>query len=186
MVVSALDIRLAASTPLGLPAGADIVVGHSRAALQPKTTPFLDGMAYASRVTSTVPGAGRSALVRMPCLGTGDAINRNTTAGVSLPLVLTTGTATSTATGTVRHAAADAVTTDTIEDVELLGVVSAQEVKAQAEASKAGNTDTFSAADSTFENISVMGTALPPGPVAPNTVVAVPGVGTLYLNRVLQ
>jgi hypothetical protein len=186
MIVNALHIRLGASNPLGLPAGANIVVGHARAVLQAKQAPFLDGMAYASQINATVASAGKSALVRMPCHGTDGVVHTNTTVGVAVPLVLTTGTATSTATGTASHAMADGVTTDTIQDVDLLGMVTAQVVTAHAHASRTGNVDTFSTAGSKFENISVMGVTLPPDGVKPNSHYDLPGVGTLYLHRVIR
>jgi hypothetical protein len=186
MIVNALHIRLGADNPLGLPAGADIVVGHARAALQPKQAPFLDGMAYASKINAGVASSGKTALIRMPCHGTDGATLTNTTAGVEVPLVLTTGTATSTATGTASHAAGDAVTTDTIQNVDLLGMVSAELVTARAHASKIGGVEKFSTAGSSFENISVMGTTLPPDGVKPNSHYDLPGVGTLYLHRVIK
>jgi len=186
MVVNALHIHLGAANPLGLPAGADIIVGHARAELGAKQTPFLDGKAYATQVNATVAASGKSALVRMPCLGTHGDVRTNTTAGVAIPLVLSTGTATSTATGTVSHKKADGVTTDTIENVSLLGVVSAQLVTAQAHASETSGATSFSADGSAFENISVMGVTLPPDGVAPNSQYDLPGIGTLYLNRRIQ
>jgi hypothetical protein len=70
--------------------------------------------------------------------------------------------------------------------VNLLGMVSAELVTARAHASKIGGVEKFSTAGSSFENISVMGTTLPPDGVKPNSHYDLPGVGTLYLHRVIK
>ena len=101
------------------------------------------------------------------------------------PNVITTGTETSTATGTASKSAAAGATSATIQTASLLNIISADAVSAQVNASMVGKTRTFGDT-STFGNISVLGIPTLPNPVPPNSQYAIPGVGTLYLHRVIQ
>jgi hypothetical protein len=187
IIVNAIHVRVTATNPAGLPVGTNIIVGHAKAGLDQITTPILDGNAYGSKVGGAgALNSGKTALVHVPCLGSDGAVLSNSTASTTVPGALSTGTTLSTATGTVKNTTASATTTSTIQDVTVAGMVSVDEVKAQANASANRANRTFSDTGSSFTNISVSGVPTLPDPVPPNSVFAIPGVGTLYLHRIIQ
>ncbi len=185
MIVNALHLHIDVTNAFGFPVGTDLVVGHARSALDKNPNRLLDGRAYGTQIVGIGAASGKTALVHLPCQGTGGEVRTNTTAGTVIPNVISTGTETSTATGTTSKSAASGATSATIQTVSLLNIISADTVSAKVSASMLGKVRTF-ADTSTFGNISVLGIPTLPDPVPPNSQYAIPGVGTLYLHRVIQ
>jgi hypothetical protein len=131
--------------------------------------------------------AGRTFPISMPCLGTNGRLRTNTGVGVTVPGLLTTGTITDTARGTVDANAATGEMTSTVDDANVLtGLVTATVIRADAHASTDGSTFKFRDTGSTFATLSVAGFPGIDANVAANTQITVPNVGTLYLHRVIR
>ena len=186
IIVNALHVHVAVTNAFGFPVGTDLLIGHTRASLVQNPTKLVGGQAYATSVEGTGLSAGKTAVVRLPCEGTDGAVRINTSAGTVIPDVLSTGTEKSTASGTATRSFASGVTTDTVQNVLLLNLVSADEVKAEANGTKFSGDAEYTDAGSAFTGIAVVGIPLLPDPVPPNYVHKIPGVGTLYLHRVIQ
>lgn len=187
LTVNMIHVTLTVPNPLA-PVGTEIIVSHATSDLEGPTIGAVDGRAYGtSAYVGTVASSGPTAVVVLPCLGTDGSVITNTTAGVALPSLATTGLISDTAEGTVSATSENSETTSTVQSVSLLeGLVSATVVRADAHASMAGTTTTLSDAGSTFATLSVAGDPGISVNVAPNTVVPLPGIGTLYLHRVIQ
>jgi hypothetical protein len=169
----------------GVAKGTQIIVAHATSDLELNKAGSLDGIAYGTRahVGHSVI-SGPSAVVHMPCAGTDGRVKTNSVAGVSIPGVGSTGTVTDTAQGTIDATTATGETTSTAQAVDLLSsLVTADLVKADAHASKAGGVITLSDAGSTFVNLVVNDQPIS-GDVAPNTKIRVDGL-MIWLHRVI-
>jgi hypothetical protein len=189
LTVNAIDLTVTvASTGLGL--GTKIVIGHAHSALLGPTTGEMGGIAFGASLTGTgVVALGRVAPAYLPCLGTDGVTDTNTTLGITTPLV-STATISSSDEGDALPAGPQATTSDTIQGVNLLpgvlgSLVSATTVTATASATLANGITTVSETGSQFVGLSVAGFPLINDDVAPNTELSIPGVGTLWLNRVI-
>jgi hypothetical protein len=134
--------------------------------------------------------SGQSAPISVPCLGTGGETRSNFVASVKAPSdgsVLNATTIRTTARGTVGPSSASAETTATVDAATVLStLVQATAVKAGAHASSSGGSPSFSDAGSSFGSLSVSGHPEIGVDVQPNTQVAIAGLGTLWLHRVIQ
>lgn len=119
------------------------------------------------------------------CLG--NALITKTQVGITVPNVLSSGTITDTAQGSITASSSSAQTTSTVQMVNLLnGTIKANTVQGQANASTTnGSTFNFSQSGS-FVNLTVAGHPEITSNVAANTKVTLAGIGTLYLHRVIQ
>jgi hypothetical protein len=184
--VNMIHVVVLQQNPQNVPPATQVIVAQAQTGVS-KFAAALDGVAYGSEVTAgqTIV-AGRTAVVKQGCLGTNGAIHSNNINGVNVPNALTTGTVVDTAKGTVTQTNASGEMTSTVQSVNLGGgAITADAVRADASASSDGTTSTFSDAGSQFVNLVVSGTPIS-DPVPANTVMAVPGLGTLYLHRVIQ
>jgi hypothetical protein len=188
LVVRAIDLEISASNTVGLPAGLHVVVGEARTGLTGPAIAILGGRAYASRSsTASMITTGASAVALLGCDGTAGKIETNSTVGISVPGLATSGTATSTAEGTVNGTSASGTTTDTIQGLDLLnGLVTATAVQSSVTVTKTKGHHDVLTDGSAFTGLKVAGDPAITDAVPPNTVVPIPGVGTLYLHRVTQ
>ena len=189
LTVRMIHVTISQANLLGIAVGTDIIVSHARSTLTGPVTAFLDGKAYgtsANLVGSTIQ-SGPSALVTMPCLGTGGVLKTNEIALVNLPGIITSGTVYSTAQGTVSSGSASGEMTSRVQGVNVLnGFITADVVKADAHASSDGTTPSFSDQGSGLVNLSIAGHPTITADAKPNTKVSLPGLGTLYIHRVIQ
>jgi hypothetical protein len=187
LTVNMIHVDVTESNPL-VPVGTQIIVSHASSGLQQvSSTQSLDGQAYGSfAFVGSVVLAGRTAPVAMPCQGTGGNILTNAVSAVNVPPIVTSGTVTDTAQGTVSSTLASAETTSTVQSASLLdATVTANLVVADAHASSTGGSVTLSDEGSSIVNLVINGTPYSGDP-APNTKVQLPGIGTLWLHRVIQ
>jgi hypothetical protein len=99
--------------------------------------------------------------------------------------VLSTGSISDTAGIGINSSVSSAETTSTVQTVNLLGgIVTADLVKADAHGSYDGVTHHLNDSGSSFTNLKVNGQDM--SNVAANTSVAISGVGTLWLHRVIS
>lgn len=188
LTVNALHLVVTTENRLGIALGSNLVVSHATSGLSGPVAGVLDGNAYGTRLgVGNAVKSGPSFQVFLPCLGTEGALRSNAGSGVSLGTALTTGTLSNTARGSVSTGSATGETTSSVQSANLLrGVLKATVIKADANAAKAGSGFSFSDACSSFGTLSVNGHPEIGTNVAPNTTVALPGVGTLYLHRVIR
>jgi len=191
LIVEAIDLKVTVANSLGLGLGTEIVVGHARSDLPGTTSGVMGGVAFGTSLTGDgIAGLGRTAPVYLPCQGTGGVTITNTTVGITTPLV-STGQISSAAEGDILPAGPQATLADTISNVDLVpgvlgSLLSVSAVTASASATVANGTTTLSEAGSQFVGLSVAGFPLLTDNVPANTVLPILGVGTLYLNRVIE
>lgn len=167
----------------------DIVVAHAKSGLgKPVQTGLLGGHAYATKadVAGGLLISGPTALVGIPCLSTKGNVHTNTLVGITIPGILSSGTATDTAQGMDNSTAATAATTSTIQALNVLsGLVTADVVKAAATATKpSGGTVTLSDAGSSLANLTVAGVPIAADTHA-NTKITLAGL-TVWIHRVIK
>ncbi len=180
VVVTVLD------NAFGLEEGTQIIVSHAEVISKDVTGP-LTGNAYSSQVTlGNEIESEPTAIVWVQCVGTNGQLLTNQVAGISVPTLLQAGTATNTARGWTSPFP-KGTTTSTVQGVNLLnGLVTATAVKAVASVAKPGLTPTFSTEGTRFLDLHVTGFPEITDAVAPNTSIDIPGIGTLWLRRVVQ
>ena len=188
LTVNALHLVITSSNKLGIAVGTNVVVSQAVSGLSGPVAGVLSGYAYGSQVdVGTVATSGASFVAFLPCLGTGGAVRTNTGAGVTLGTALKTGTITNTVKGTLTASSATGETTSTVQSVDLLnGLVKASVIKAGARSYTSGSTFAYSDLGSSFGSLTVAGHPEIGPKVAPNTRVDLPGIGTLYLHRVVK
>jgi hypothetical protein len=186
--VNAIHLVITGTNRLGIAPNTNVIVSHADSGLGGPVAGTLDGIAYGSSATvGSLVTAGRTFPISMPCLGTNGRLRTNTGVGVTVPGLLTTGTITDTARGTVDANAATGEMTSTVDDANVLtGLVTATLITADAHASTDGSTFKFRDTGSTFATLSVAGFPGIDANVAANTQITVPNVGTLYLHRVIR
>jgi hypothetical protein len=170
----------------GVAKGTQIVVSHATSGLAINKVGTLDGNAYGTAaVAAHTVVSGETARVLMGCGGTGGDLNTNSVTSVKVPKVLSTGTVTDTAQGSISGTKATSETTSTVQGVKALGgLVTADVIKADAHATKASGTRAFGDAGSVFTNLVVNGKQIS-GHVAANTKIVIGNI-TVWLHRVLH
>lgn len=185
--VEMLRIVITRNNSLDIPIGARITVGHARAAYS-RTEPvgLVGGAAWAADATSNVATVenrvGKAAAVYLGCFGSGDVTRTNNVEAISAPGLLITGTGETSIRGAVNAFRALAVGKSRIEQVDLLdGFITADVIEGVSRTNRtAAGIRTASFQGSHFVNLRVAGILIGDN-VAPNTVLLVPGVGTLVL-----
>jgi hypothetical protein len=190
LTVNAIHVDVSQTNGLGIPKGAQIYVGHAQSQLLEKTiNGVLGGQAYGAsgRVLGDSVKLGKVAPISVPCTGTGGKTRHRTTAGISLPGIINSGTVDDTARGKQTKLGAEVTTSSTVEGLNLLqGLVGATAIRAQANATRDGSGTTFDSDGSQFVDLSIAGFPNIGDDVAPNTKVKIEGLGTLYLYRVMH
>jgi hypothetical protein len=190
LTVNAIHVDVTEDNALGIPKGAQVYVAHARASLLLRNfNGILHGFSYGAvgRALGNQIKIGRVAPISLPCFGTNGVTRHNTSAGVSIPGIITSGTVDDTVYG-IQTADGGAVTTSsTVQGLDLLsGLVGATTIKAQANGTKDANGSTFDDDGSFFLDLSVAGFPNIGDDVAPNTKLKIAGLGTLWLHRVIQ
>lgn len=142
--------------------------------------------AYGTHVTvGPVVKSGLSALSTLGCISGTGVTHTNTVTSVNAPPVLTTGTVDTSAASQGTATGVAATASSTVQSASVLGgLVSAAAVKSVSTASRNSSTGAFgvSAAGSSFVSLTVNGHPFS-GTPAPNTKIALPGVGYVILNQ---
>ncbi|MBA2560396.1 MAG: hypothetical protein H0V07_11030 [Propionibacteriales bacterium] len=187
LTVNALHLYVDTTGPV-FEKGTQVIVSHAFSGIASPKIAALGGKAYGSSLNvGKLVKSGPSFLKVMPCFGTKGVVRSNTGAGVDLGSVLRSGTIRNTVQGSVDRSSAVEETTSTVESANVLNrLVSAEVVKADANASTDGTTRRFNANGSSFLNLNVAGHSGIGDNVGPNTQVRIAGLGTLWLNRVIR
>jgi len=188
LTVNGLHLFVTTTNRLGVAVGSNLTISHADSALTGPVAGVLGGYAYGTKADlGTLALSGPSFTAYMPCQGTGGVLRSNTGAGVNLGTTLTAGTITDTDKGAISATSANGETTSTVQAANVLnGLVKATLVKADAHAASNGSTYTFTDTGSGYGSLTVTGHPEIGPSVAANTTVALPGIGTLYLRRVLR
>jgi hypothetical protein len=187
LVVNMIHVVVTSPNPL-VDVGTNIIVSHAKSRLVATSIAgTLDGFAYGSFVQQgRLLVSGLSALVQLGCQGTNGAVRRNSAVALDFQPAFATAVVTNTATGVVTSTSASAETTSTVEAANLLSsLVTADVIEAHAHSFTDGTTFTFTDTGTNFVNLSVRGFPDIGDDVAPNTRVALPGLGNLWLRRVI-
>ena len=183
LTVIGLHLVVTLSTPLAA-VGTQINVGYATSSLGGPVRGLLNGVGYGA--SAHVGGnviAGEQFPQPMPCLGTYGNTLTNSAVSAGIPGILTTGTVTDTAAGSVGAKRVSGQVTATVEGLSLAGMVTATAV--QADVTAAGNPPKFGDTSS-FTGLSVAGQPGIGDNVPANTKVPLPGIGTLWLHKVVQ
>lgn len=180
-------IALALSAVIGLAMASDLAPRSALAASPPGS---FNGEAYGT-FTTAVAGPiaatlGKTAYLPCPCQGTNGQTRTNTINSLSAGIggnVLTADVVTSTVRTDRTGDTAEATVTNTITGLNLLnGLITATTVKAVANTTADAQTITSNADGSTFVGLTIAGQSIVANP-APNTRIALPGVGAVVLNK---
>lgn len=138
------------------------------------------GDAYGAFVQTATASLARAPFATMDATGMGDAA----AAAVNVAGVLAAESLDSVTTGVVGENAASAQSGSTLQNVNILGgLITAQLVSAQSSSASNGSAASSNADGSTFAGLLVGGVAIADGTPAPNSQIALPGVGTVTLNE---
>jgi hypothetical protein len=176
----AIVVEVTIKNSLGVPVGTTIIVGHASVTGGGPLSGTLAGSASGTAVSGPEGVAGASYPVYVGCMGSSSS--QNAGAGVSFA-PLTTGAITDTATWTDTAAKLSAITSSTVNNLEVAGILSFGGVKASASAAKAGS-GVSTSGSVTLTNPKLLGTSEPVLPAHPsaNDTIKMNGV-TLVLNR---
>jgi hypothetical protein len=176
---------------LGVKPLTEVVIAQARAGFTDSKT-SLDGMAYGSLVkVGGLLRLGPSARVGLPCKGTGGTPVTNTLLSINLPPILNLGVMNTSVNGeAIAGGTSYSESSAEVLNLNLLGLVKADVIKSVAYAEKTGNTVTLKtegpkAGKTQFLTLIVLGNPITID-VAPNTKVSIPGLATLWLNRVIK
>jgi hypothetical protein len=179
--VIAIHVVVTATNSLA-PAGTQLFVSVANSSLRGPLAGLLSGGSFGTsvNVANTVM-SGPSFPAGLGCLGTGGQTLTNNAAGINIPGVLTSGTISDTAEGIVSATQVSGETSSTVQGLNLLnGLITAKVIKADVTTN--GNPPTLGD-KSSFLGLKVAGAPLITDNVPPNTAIALPGIGTLWLHR---
>ncbi|MDQ3492615.1 MAG: hypothetical protein M3452_05080 [Chloroflexota bacterium] len=185
--VEMLTIVITRANRLDLPIGTQIIVGHAVAQYDRDVpTGLVGGSVFAVDATSNVSTVenrfGRAAAEYLGCFSDGVRKLSNNVAVLDVPGVLQSGTGRTALRGVVNDDLASARGSSIIEDLDLLdGFITADLVQGVVKTQRlADGSRSVSYDGSRFVNLRVAGVPIGDD-VDPNTVINVPGVGTLTL-----
>ncbi|MEA2677122.1 MAG: hypothetical protein QOJ81_1263 [Chloroflexota bacterium] len=186
--VDMMRIVITRANSLDIPVGSEIISTHARAGYsRNESASVLGAAAWGSTATSSSADVrnafGRSAPVYLGCFARGTASGSNRVHEATYPQTLYTGLIVNRVHGEISSSLALASANSRIETVNLFnGLVTAEVVKGVATAYVDGSGGHVNFDGSRFLNLQVNGQAFGDN-VAPNTQVALPGIGTMTLFR---
>jgi len=185
--VNMIHVYVTLPNLLGIPLGTEIIVGSALSSVALYTAPAASsGGSYALEITGSLLNDGPIAQASIPCTSTYGKLVTVTQAGITIPLILTSGTMTDTARSDITPLMVDAQTTSSIQNLNLLaGLVTVGAMQDKATAVTSNGTNYQFSSSGTFTNLHVAGFPNIGDNVPPNTTLSIPGLGTLYLHRVV-
>lgn len=186
--VDGMRITSAKNNSMGLPARLVITIAHADASLIPQATGLVHGSAVGSEaVVNGKVTSGPAAERMLSCLGTNGATLTRRVDGSTVPSAVQNGTITSSVAGQIKGKHRFAMTRERIQGIDLLaGVVSAKTVTAKALVRRTAHGFSRSAKGSSFGDLVVAGKPAIGDKVPSNTKINLPGLGTLYLHRIVK
>ena len=184
--VNMLHVYVTLPNVLNIEVGTQIIVADAVSGLTEVFGPAsLDGLAFGTVVHSTLLSSSPTAQATVGCRG--NTLLVKTLAGINVPQVVSSGTITNTAQGSVTTTSSSSQTSDAIQAINVLaGTLSVDAIQTTASASTTdGTTFNFNSSGS-FVNLRVAGHSEITDNVPPNTKISLAGIGTLYLHRIIQ
>ena len=185
LTVTALHVVVGSGNALKLPAGT-LVISSAQASLHIPIHHVATGSAFGTRVQSgSVVRSGNTAPSYLPCGGSNGATSRNSTGTVSSTGLHGAAVHTS-ARSTDNAKATTVVTRAEVAGVNLLnGAIKASAITGQATVTRSGTSLKRSSAGTTIAGFTINGKKQAASQPA-NTKLSIPGLGTLYVNRVVR
>ncbi len=180
-----LVIRVLPGNTLGLAAGSTIQIASTTATVQDlPENQIYTGTGFSTRVRA-LSGAVTSsptAYIGVPCAG---GVAKNDVAGVNVPLLISSGTTTTTARGVSESARIYSKVTNTTASPRILGgLITADAIKAETTTSRSKATGKYYRSNtSTFAGLKIAGKSVASADLKANSVVEIPGVATVTVNR---
>lgn len=176
-------VRLLKDNPLGLPTDTKITIASARASVDPVAGSALHaGSGFSTRVRA-LDGVVRSsptASVGMPCLG---GHRRNNVAEVNVPLLINSGTTTTTATGASKGDRTwSRVINRTASPRILGGLISADAIVADTTVSRTGD-ETSMKDRSSLVGLRVAGRKVADVDLEPNSTIEIPGIAKVTVHK---
>jgi hypothetical protein len=185
ITVTALTVNVQGNNSLGLPAG-KMLISRATATLHRPTHRQASGNAYGSRIVSgDQVKSGKTAPIYLPCGGSNGGTRRNNSGATSSQALQGAATHT-TARSTDSAQRTMALVTSTISGANLLGgVIKADTIVAHARATRSGTTLSRSSSGTSIGDLTINGQRQS-GTQPVNTKHAIPGIGTLWIHRVIK
>ncbi len=181
--ITMIDVHVTMTNSFKLKAGTHfIIVAASSQNLRTLQPAFVGAVSFGALTQiSAHPGSVSSTAVNPAAIGCGGGNAQNSASSSSIPSAGTTGQVIDTASGQLARTGAFASSSSTVSNLYLFrGLIQASKVKAVANASWNGHgtsAATTTLADVKVSNISLLVSS------APNTHVAIPGLGYMVLNE---
>jgi hypothetical protein len=188
LIVDAIHVVVTEPNSFGVATNSNILVAHAMSGLNGQVDGTLGGESYGSWISrSKTVNSSPAIKALMPCLGTNGALLVDSAAQLNKAGPLASGSDRNTADGTVGPRSAVGVLTSTVHNVNILnGIVTASAVNAVARVAKQGRVINLSDEGSGFDGLAILGVPAGPSSVPVDTMVPIPGVGELYLHRVIR
>ena len=185
--VNMIHVYITVGNLLGLQVGTQVIVSNATSSLYNVYAPgIISGDSYGTQVSGGILASSPSAYEVLPCQGTGGNVLTNSQLSVNLPGILTSGTLVDTVESNLTSTFSSGENTSTIQGVNLLdGLVTANVMAAQVDASIDQNVNTTLTGQDTYVGISVAGHPEITDSIPDNTSVSLAGLGTLYLKRII-
>lgn len=181
--VTAIDVNVTTANSFKLPIGTHILIAHAESGITLLSFPaVVSARAYGlltyDKIDKNFVKSGPFANASIGCTG---GKKTNSVASVSVPVIGNTGTITDTAFGKIQPAGANANSSSTIEQLNLLsGLISADTITSSSQAAF-GNSGSASATTS-LVNAVINGVPISANP-APNTRIDIAGLGYVIVNE---
>lgn len=180
-----LIIRLLPGNTLGLAAGSTIQIASTTATVQElPDNQIYTGAGFSTRVRalSGAVTSSATALAGVPCTG-GSAVSN--LAGVNVPLLLGSGTTSTSARGVSESTRIYSKVTNTTASPRILGgLITADAIKAETTTSRSKATGQYYRSNtSTFAGLKIAGKSVARADLKANSVVNIPGVAKVTINK---
>jgi hypothetical protein len=185
LTVRMIHVYVTVANALHIVAGTEIVVGSAISVVTVPNGPgLLTGFSYGTQITGALIQSGATALEGLGCSGTNGKVISVSTAGISVPSVLNSGTISSAIAGNITPSLISAQTVSAIQSLNILnGVISVKALRLQANTSSTDGVHVkLSDAGTSFTQLVVLGHPEILDTVPANTQVTLLGIGTLYLH----
>jgi hypothetical protein len=188
MTVNMIHVHISVGNLLGLQVGTEIIVSNATSGMYNELAPgVIQGGSFGSQLLGSLLNSTATVPEVLPCQGTNGAIATNTQAGITVPLILSSGTVVDTAESNLTESYSSGENTSTIQGLNVLnGLITASLLRAQVDASVDENFTTTLSGQDSFVDLVVAGHLEITDNIPTNTAVPLLGLGTLYLKRIIN
>lgn len=187
MTVNMIHVHISVGNLLGLQVGTEVIVSNATSGIYNELAPgIIEGGSFGSQILGSILNSTTTVPEVLPCQGSNGAVATNTQVGITVPGILTSGTVVDTAESNLTQAFSSGENTSTIQGLNLLsGLITASLLRAQVDASVDDNFNITLNGQDSYIGIAVAGHPEITDDIPANTTVPLPGLGTLYLKRII-